>query len=62
MPKTNEFWQYAKEAILCVEHAKSYEERRALLDLAQTWTQAALIARHALINAGYTPPVALTLR
>lgn len=47
MSKANEFWQYAEEAILSAHHAQSDEERRALFDLARTWTQAALIERHA---------------
>jgi len=45
MSKTNEFWQYAKEAILSASNAKSDDERQGLLDLAQTWTQAALVNR-----------------
>jgi hypothetical protein len=47
MPKTTEFWQYAEETILSAHYAESDEERQALLDLAQTWTQAALIERRA---------------
>lgn len=53
MSKTSEFWQYAEETILCADHAQSDEERQALLDLAQTWTQAALKERHtSLVDAG----------
>jgi hypothetical protein len=50
MSKTNEFWQYAKEAILSAYYAESAEERQRLLDLARTWTQAALMERHAQLN------------
>jgi hypothetical protein len=50
MSKTNEFWQYAKEAILSACCAESAEERQRLLDLARTWTQAALMERHAQLN------------
>jgi hypothetical protein len=50
MSKTNEFWQYAKEAILSACYAESAEERQRLLDLARTWTQAALMERHAQLN------------
>lgn len=45
MPITDQFWQYAKEAILSASYAKTDEDRRDLLDLAQTWTQAALLER-----------------
>jgi hypothetical protein len=48
MPKTDQFWQYAKEAILSASYAKTDDERQDLLDLARTWTQAALMARHTL--------------
>jgi hypothetical protein len=47
MLKTDEFWQYAREAVLSASDAKSGDERQGLLDLARTWTQAALIERHA---------------
>jgi hypothetical protein len=46
MSNTDEFWQYAKEAILSASYAKTDDERRGLLDLARTWTQAALVGRH----------------
>jgi hypothetical protein len=54
MPKTEEFWQYAKEAILSASRAKTDDERQGLLDLAGTWTQAALVERHLL--ADYESP------
>jgi hypothetical protein len=47
MSKTDEFWEYAKEAILSASYAKTDDERQGLLDLARTWTQAALTERHA---------------
>ena len=46
MSKTDEFWQYAKEAILSASYAKTDDERQGLFDLARTWTQAALVERH----------------
>jgi hypothetical protein len=46
MSITDQFWQYAKEALLWACDAKTDEERQALLELAQTWTQAALVARY----------------
>ncbi len=59
MSKPNEFWQYAEEAILCVDRANSDEEKQALLDLARTWTKAALIEQRDLVDAGNTRPTAL---
>jgi hypothetical protein len=50
MSKTDQFWQYAKEAILSASEAKSDDERQGLFDLARTWTQAALIGRHAQVE------------
>ena len=48
MPTTDQFWQYAKEAILSASYAKTDEDRRDMLDLARTWTQAALLERQAV--------------
>jgi len=45
MSMADQFWQYAKEALLWACDAKTDEERQALLDLTKTWTQAALAAR-----------------
>ena len=47
MLQTDQFWQYAKEAILSASYAKAHDERLGLLDLARIWTQAAMIERHA---------------
>jgi hypothetical protein len=38
---TDQFWQYAKEALLSAATAKTDEDRQGLLELARTWTQAA---------------------
>jgi hypothetical protein len=48
MSKTDEFWLYAKEATLSATRAETDDERQGLLDLARTWTQAALAERHSL--------------
>jgi hypothetical protein len=45
MPITDQFWQYAKEAILSAADAKTDEDRQSLLELARTWTEAALQER-----------------
>ena len=45
MPITDQFWQYAKEAMLSACDAKTEDDRQGLLELARTLTQAALIER-----------------
>jgi hypothetical protein len=45
MSETDQFWLYAKEAILSISYAKTDEDRQSLLELARTWTQAALQER-----------------
>jgi hypothetical protein len=43
--KRDQFWQYAKEAILSADGAETERDRQDFIDLARTWTQAALVAR-----------------
>jgi len=43
--KTDQFWQYAKEAILSACYAKTDEDKQGLLELARIWTHAALQER-----------------
>jgi hypothetical protein len=43
---TDQFWQYAKEAMLSAAAAKTDDDRKSLLELARTWTQAALQQRY----------------
>jgi hypothetical protein len=50
MPITDEFWQYAKEALLSACEAKTEDDRQSLLELARTWTQAALVERRSPID------------
>ncbi len=45
MSEADQFWQYAKEAMLSVGYAKTNEDKQDLLELARTWTQAALQKR-----------------
>jgi hypothetical protein len=45
MSQTDEFWQYAKVAIVSATRAETEDERHGLLNLAQTWTQAGLVVR-----------------
>ncbi len=57
MLQTDQFWQYAKEAILSASYAKTEDERKGLLDLARTWTDAALIERRTQVD-GDNPAIA----
>ena len=36
-----QFWEFAKEAMLTACDAKTNEDKQGLFDLARTWTQAA---------------------
>jgi len=45
MSKIDQFWQYAREAILSADDAKTDKDKAGLLELARTWTQAALQER-----------------
>jgi hypothetical protein len=45
MSITDQFWQYAKEAILSAGDARTDKDKEDLLELARTWTQAALLER-----------------
>jgi|HubBroStandDraft_6_1064221.scaffolds.fasta_scaffold136093_2 hypothetical protein len=47
MSEIDQFWRYAKAATLSASYAETEGERQGQLDLAQTWTLAALIDRHA---------------
>jgi len=46
----DQFWQYANEAYLSAYGAKTERDREEFLDLARTWTQAALVERRALVE------------
>jgi hypothetical protein len=48
MSITDQFWQYAKEAMLSASSAETDEERQGPLELARTWTQAALLERQSI--------------
>jgi hypothetical protein len=50
MSIADQFWQYAREALLSACEAKTADDRKGLLELAQTWTQAALVERGSLID------------
>jgi hypothetical protein len=59
MSETDQFWQYAKEAALAACCAESDDETQGLLDLAQTWTQAAMMERRTQVNTGSVALAAL---
>jgi hypothetical protein len=54
MSTTDQFWQYAKEAILSACDAKTDDDRQGLLELARTWTLAALVQRQSINRASPT--------
>jgi hypothetical protein len=45
MSNADQFWEYAREAILSASSAETDEDRQRLLELAQTWTLAAIVER-----------------
>jgi hypothetical protein len=45
MSKIDQFWQYAREAILSASDTKTDKDKQDLLELARIWTQAALEER-----------------
>jgi len=42
---TDQFWQYAKEALVLALSTESEDDRQSLLELSQTWTRAAIVER-----------------
>lgn len=50
MSKTEEFWEFAREATLLACNAEADEDKRGLFYLARTWTQAALLERATVSN------------
>ena len=54
MSITDQFWQYAKEAMLSACDAKTDDDRQGLVELARTWTLAALVERQSSNRASPT--------
>ena len=46
MSETDQFRQYAEEAMRWVRQSKTEKEKQTLIELARTWTQAALHSEH----------------
>ncbi len=44
MSESDQFRQYAEEALLWVAQSKTEEEKRLLLELVRTWTEAAVMS------------------
>ena len=44
MSQSDEFRQYAEEALLWVAQSKTEQEKRLLLELVRTWKQAAVVS------------------
>jgi hypothetical protein len=57
MPKTDHFHQYAEEAMRWACRAKTEEEKQAYIDLARTWTEAALQSKHIFGDADDPPEI-----
>ena len=57
MSKTDQFWQYAKEAVLAALYAKTDQDMQDLHELARTWTQAALQERASLVDHDDPPEI-----
>ena len=46
MSESDQFWQYAEEAMLWVAQSKTEEEKQILVELLCTWTAAAVASAH----------------
>jgi hypothetical protein len=55
MPESDQFRQYAEEALLWVAQAKTEEEKQILVELMCTWTQAAVASDRIGVLSGSTP-------
>ncbi len=56
MSKADEFRQYAEEAMRWARRSKNEKEQLALIELARTWTQAALHRESTAAAVNYSPP------
>ena len=56
MSKAEEFRRYAEEAVRWARKSKTEQEKQALMDLARTWTQAAVHSERIVVNS--SPPEA----
>jgi hypothetical protein len=56
MKTADEYQQYAEECIRAASEAKTEEERKAFLDMARAWTEAALRIQGVLVPVGADNP------
>ena len=56
MTEANEFRQYAKEALQCASESKDEKEKLSFIDLADTWSRAA-IASQTIFGSGVISPL-----
>jgi hypothetical protein len=59
MTKGDQFRQYAEEAMRWAFQSKTQKEKQAYIDLAHTWTQAAVHSEH-IFGVNDSPPEART--
>jgi hypothetical protein len=55
MTKADQFWEFARENIRWAAQSKTEKERSALIELARSWTQTALIAESGLVPSTIPP-------
>jgi hypothetical protein len=55
MSITDQFWQFAEEAIISASYAKPSEDTLGQLELARAWTQAALLERQSYQSSSPPP-------
>ena len=55
MSKADQFREYAEEAMRGARQSKTEKERQALIELACTWTQAAVQSEH-IFGVNHSPP------
>jgi hypothetical protein len=55
MSEADQFRQYAEEALVWANQSNTEKEKRLLLELARTWTQAA-VASDSTTVVNYIPP------
>jgi hypothetical protein len=57
MSKSDQFQQYADEAVRWACRAKTEKEKQAYMDLARAWTEAALHSTHIFGDADEPPEI-----
>ena len=55
MSKTNHFRQYAEEAMRSAHQSKIQDEKEAFIELARTWTAAAVHSERNFVVSGSPP-------